>query len=250
MEKEDQILIKHLQDLSCRAYEKGIPVYSNFLNIHEISLLESIKNTLAVNVELFGGYAEAERCIACFVENNNHMSLNFPVLCIKIIPKNRKFSEALTHRDFLGAIINLGIERSQIGDLLLEEESCYLFCHQKMRAFIMENLLRVKHTNVVCEVYNTSDINIHPCYKEIEGSVSSIRLDAVLAVVFSASRSSLLSLIKSGKVFVNGSLNLNSSYIVKEGDIISVRGFGKFIYAGSDGQTRKGRYYIKVKKYV
>ena len=94
------------------------------------------------------------------------------------------------------------------------------------------------------------DFDYEPEYKEITGTVASVRLDRLLALAFGVSRSSLTGLIEGGKVFVNGRLVTSNGYEPKEGDLVSVRGMGRFRYAGGGGQSRKGREYVILQRYI
>ena len=153
-------------------------------------------------------------------------------------------------RDILGALMHLGIERSRMGDIAVCENQFYLFCHESMASLICSELTRIRHTSVRCITTDAADFVYTPKTKEMTGSVASIRLDALMAVAFQSSRSSLLSLISDGKVFVNGKLITTNAYAPKDGDLISARGEGKFRFVSSSGQTKKGRCLVKIEKYI
>lgn len=163
---------------------------------------------------------------------------------------NKKFSDALSHRDYLGAILNLGIERPKLGDILVEEDRAYVFCKDNMAEFISEELTRVRHTSVLCKQVPMGEFSYTPRTEMIRGTVASVRLDSVLALAFRSSRSSLSGWIEGGKVFVNGRAVLSNGYNLKEGDVVSARGLGKFRYLGMTAQTKKGRCYVDIEKYV
>lgn len=254
MNKEEQILRRHLQDLANTSYYKGICVFSDFLNLNEQSIFLSMKNELPpIGYFFYGGYSDAERKIICFCGDeriSNQDDITFPITCIQMKPRNKKFSDALTHRDFLGAVLNLGIDRSKIGDILIEENEGYLFCISSISDYITDQLIKVKHTMIDASVMDQKDFHYEPKLKEVVGTVSSVRLDSILSVAFKSSRSSLSGLIAGGKVFVNSKEVLSNSYILKENDIVSVRGYGKFKYVGTSHQTKKGRYSVKVLLYT
>jgi RNA-binding protein YlmH len=250
-DKEDIIFEKRIKELAMNAYNKGICTYTDFLNLNEISLFYRHITTLPkVLYQLNGGYEDAERRILCFYTEDSYLLPDYPIHCIRILPVNKKFSDALTHRDFLGAVLNLGIERSKVGDILIKENEGYLFCNSNISSFIIDSLSKVKHTTIQCELVNVVDFEVKPTLQEITGTVSSLRLDSVLSVAFNTSRSSITGLIVGGKVFVNSRLTISNSYQLKENDIVSVRGLGKFIYQETRNQTKKGRYYIILQKYI
>ncbi|WP_310603888.1 YlmH family RNA-binding protein [Anaerosporobacter sp.] len=251
MTKEEQLLCKRLKELAFSTFNKGFTTYSDFLNLNELNLLLSMKKELPpVEIDLYGGYEDAERKMVCFYQPMKDYDRTFPIHCIKIAPRNEKFSDALTHRDFLGALLNLGIERYTIGDIIIKNKEGYVFCNDKMCHYIVENLTRIKHTDVRCTQDDNLMITMTPQFQEIRGTVASVRLDAVLALAFNGSRSSLSNLIPAGKVFVNSRLIESISYTLNEGDVVSVRGYGKFIYQEQQNQTKKGRYFVVLKKYI
>jgi len=254
IDKEEQILRKRLLDLANASYTRGICLYSDFLNLNEQNIFFSMKNELPMTKYFaYGGYSDAERKILCFYGKDimvDEDNVVYPISCIKVVPLNQKFSDELNHRDFLGAVLNLGLDRTKIGDIIILENEGYVLAHNSISPFIMDNLTKVKHTMVNCYQVEYKDFQYQPKMKEITGTVSSMRLDAVLAVAFNSSRSSLSGLIEGGKVSVGGKVILSNSYNLKENDVVSVRGHGKFKFTGTSYQTKKGRYSVKVLLYV
>lgn len=263
MNKEEELLSKRIQELARLADVKYCPTYTDFLNLNEQNILQQTLPKLAyVQVACFGGYEGAERQIAAFVpdalsyrmedvsSDSGFSPFSWPISCIRIEPLNLKFAEPLSHRDILGALMHLGIERSRMGDIAVCENQFYLFCHESMASLICSELTRIRHTSVRCITTDAADFVYTPKTKEMTGSVASIRLDALMAVAFQSSRSSLLSLISDGKVFVNGKLITTNAYAPKDGDLISARGEGKFRFVSSSGQTKKGRCLVKIEKYI
>ena len=224
MEKE-QLFEKRMIELSKNAYYRGILTFSDFLDLNELHKLHSLPlKQYGVKVETFGGHSFAERQMAAFIPDAFFFSQEYPISCICIRPSMEKFAENLTHRDYLGAILNLGIERSKIGDILVEDKKAYIFCHNSLCEFLMNEICRVRHT-------------------------TSVRLDSVTALAFSTSRSSILPLIEGKKLFVNGKNIVSNAYHLKEGDIVSVRGKGKYRFDGTTNLTKKNRYHVEVSRY-
>ncbi len=251
MTKDEEILSKRFKELSNASLKKMIITNTDFLNLNELNIFEYTKSELSnSNYEIVGGYETCERKMIRFFPEYDLIDKGPPIVCLKISPSNMKFSDELNHRDFLGAILNLGIERSKIGDILIEENVGYVFCHSNISEYIINNLEKVKHTNIKLSKINDFDVNYTPKFKLITGTVSSIRLDSVIALAFQTSRSKVTGLIEGGKVFVNSKLTINNSYFLKEKDIISVRGHGKFTYESTMKQTKKGRYYISLHKFI
>lgn len=250
MNKDEQLIQKRMKDLAYQADSKGYTTFTDFLNLNEMNILySSLKELPPVKYLLWGGYEEAERKVLSFYTDTISTE-EFDIIILEIKPMNQKFSDELSHRDYLGAILNLGIDRSKLGDILIKDNVGYVFTNQVIGNYIIEHLTKIKHTNVTCCMCMHGDIDIKPTFKEIKGSISSIRLDAIIALAFQTSRSSMTGLISGGKVFVNGKLIQSNSYVLKEGDIVSVRGHGRFIFQGITNQTKKGRLFAMVSKYI
>lgn len=252
--KEEEILIKRMKELSLKSYNQDICTFTDFLNLNELNLYYTIERSLVTkNNILWGGHEHAERKMIAFYHDNDHAdNINyqmFPIDCIKIEPQHVKYSEEFTHRDFLGAILNLGIDRSKVGDILIKENCGYVFCSPAIGEYIVDYLIKIKHTAVNCNKVAIKELNIQPTLYPINGTVSSIRLDSIISLAFRTSRSSISGLISAGKVFVNGKLIISNSYQLKEGDVVSVRGMGKFIFRETLHQTKKGRHAVTILKY-
>lgn len=242
---------KRIRELANLAYQRDLVTFTDFLNLNELHMVNSLNlKELGVTMETFGGYDYAERQLVAFHPDALIYSWEYPICCLKVEPKSLRFAEPLSHRDYLGALLNLGVERSTIGDILVEEDCAWFFCLDKMADFFVENLCRVRHTTVLTTRANPDRELPKPKLMELTGTCSSVRLDSVIAIAFSASRSSMTSFIENGNVFVNGRMVTSNGYSLKEGDLISVRGKGRFCYDGIIHQTKKGRYSIRLYRYV
>ena len=250
MDKDEAFLKARFIELAEQSYQRNIPVHTDFLNLYEQNLFYSIVSELPpVCYELMGGYNLSER--KCVVFSPSEFGKVAPVYkLLRISPLDHRFTEDLTHRDFLGAVMGLGIKREQLGDLVLSEDSAYLFCFPSLAEFITEELSSVKHTPVSCEEIAVEDFKFEPRMEEIQCSVSSVRLDAILSQGFHISRNHAIPYIEEGKVFVNGRLITTNAYGLKEGDLISVRGLGKLQYNGTLGNSKKGRLIVSLFLYT
>lgn len=252
MTKEEELFQRHLLDLGNMAWQRNIAVFSDFLNLNQQNIYHDTLPSLPyVQSRAYGGYEHAERQMIAFIPDALSLDVcEFPITCLKISPLNRKFSEELNHRDYLGSLMNLGIDRSKTGDIVIQEREAYLFCNLKIAGFLTSELTRIRHTTVSCQLCSDNNIHYHPKLQELTGTVASVRLDALLSLAFGASRSSLIGLIVGGKTFVNGRLITSNGYHPQEYDIISVRGYGRFQYCGVLSSTKKGRYLVKIQKYL
>ncbi|MFQ9515431.1 MAG: RNA-binding protein [Eubacterium sp.] len=251
MNKEEHFLKNRFLELANIAYERNIYTFTDFLNINEINILNTYSNLLPpVSLQLSGGNSYAERKVAIFSAHDICYEQQPPITVIKIAPINSQFADNLCHRDFLGAILNLGINRNKIGDIFIKDNTAYVYCIDEIAEYITENLNKIRHTFVKSTLYNMAELNITPELKQIKGTVANIRLDSLIATAFGTSRSSIISYIEGGKVFVNGKLITSNGYSIKENDIVSVRGKGRFIYDGTMGVTKKGRNMISIHLYI
>ena len=250
MEK-NEFFLKRIRELANLSYQRDIVTFSDFLNLNEQNMVSSLKQQFPqVVMETFGGYDNAERQMVAFHPDALAFTWEYPIDCLKIEPKAIKFSENLSHRDYMGALLNLGVDRSVIGDIIVQEKAAWFFCQSKMTEFFLENLCRVRHTNILITKVNDPEKFPHPNLESINGTCASVRLDSLIALAFKASRSSMVSYIESGQVFVNGKLITSNGYEPKEGDIVSVRGKGRFIFDGVSHQTKKGRCGVRILLYV
>ena len=250
MEKDD-FFLKRIRELANLSYQRDIVTFSDFLNLNEQNMVSSLKRQFPqIVMEIFGGYENAERQMVAFHPDALAFTWEYPIDCLKIEPKAIKFSESLTHRDYLGALLNLGIERSVIGDIVVQEKAAWFFCQNKMTDFFLDNLCRVRHTNILITKVDDPDKLPCPKLEAINGTCASVRLDSLISLAFKASRSSMVSYIEGGQVFVNGKLITSNGYEPKEGDIISVRGKGRFIFDGMSHQTKKGRCGVCILRYI
>lgn len=251
---EEQILRSRFKDLAKKAYQQNIYTYSDFLTAADVATLDLMREELSfMDYSLFGGYDEAERVLVGFgSEAMFGYEGIWPIAIIKVEPLLEKFADVLSHRDFLGALMNLGLERDKMGDILVKDgKRAFVVCKENMVDFIVENLTKIKHTNVKCTLVSDAEalLALAPELVELNVIVSAARFDAVLAGVLKCSRSEALALFQAGKVTLNGRLCERNSMTLKDGDIFSVRGYGKYKYCGAGNETRKGRIYVHLQQY-
>lgn len=256
MKEQETLFQKRLRELSRTAYYREVITFTDFLDLNELHMVHSFRpEGTGITVRFWGGYEGAERQIAAFLPDAlsydlTEEAIGYPIACIKISPVSRKFSENLSHRDYLGALVHLGIDRSTLGDIVVKDLDAFVFCQKQMTQFLLQNLDRVRHTNVTLQqVLNPNELPA-PQLKEIRGTVASVRLDSMIALAFSSSRSSMLGLIEGGKVFVNGKMAVSNGHPLKPGDVVSVRGYGKFRYEDLAGSTKKGRFSVIINRYI
>lgn len=251
MNQEDEFDRKRFRELSKRSSGQSAYLFTNFLTMNQGSLLRMMSNELgAENVDYFGGYEDAERIMARFgCEKELGYGLDFPITCIQISPLQQKFAQAIGHRDVLGAILNLGIERELIGDIKINGQDSYVYCVDHIADFVINELTRINRTPVK-SVKTREQLDLAKTqYEENVAIIASERIDVLVAHISKISRSKVAEMFACRKIFVNGKLMENYSYQMKKGDIISIRGYGKLVYDGILGQTKKERIKVAYRKY-
>ena len=247
---EKEYLQKRFIDLSRTSYEKGVYTFTDFLTMAELSDLYGSVKELYNEFTVFGGYDEAERCMVRFgSETQMGYAQDFPIVCVNIAPIQKKFAQELNHRDFLGSLMNLGIERSKLGDIVIKDDSAYVFATETVGNILCEELVRVKNTSVIGKIIENLGEIPHARFSEVKIQIKSERLDAIIAKEYNLSRSQSAELFSLKKVFVNGRLTENESHVLRPCDIVSVRGYGRFRYGGTEGMSKKGNLYASIEKY-
>ena len=239
---------KRLRELAERAWSRGIPCCTDFLDLSAQTVLRRIQKTLApAELRLFGGAEGCERQMAGFGLASD---ADFPIVCLRIQPTGMKFAEELGHRDVLGALMSLGFERSLLGDIVVREKEAWVFCVARIARVIEESLLSVRRTSVRCfEVPSPPAGELFRTERRVV-QVASERMDALVAHAFRLSRGNAQSLFPAGKVFLDGAECLSPDAVPEEGQIVSVRGLGRFRFVGAETMSKKGKLNSVIEMYV
>lgn len=248
---DTELLKRRFVELSRKSYNAGIFTFTDFLGLAEQSAFNEIKKELrGAKYEAFGGAVGAERVIIRFGSEELGYSLPYPISIIKAEPLSPKYADKLTHRDFLGAILNLGIERDTLGDIVIINNVGYIFALENIAPYIADGLVKIKRTDVSAKI--VTELPEGELYRTERKTVqiSGERLDAVVAKVFSLSREDAQNLFKRRLVFADGREIDSPSYTPKENEKISVRGHGRFIYVGKQSLSKKGKLNVAVDVYV
>ena len=251
MADDIELLKKRFSELASRAYSAGIYTFTDFLGLAEQTAFRECERELGrLPYTLFGGAPGCERVMVRFGSPEElGYTQDFPITCIKVEPKSRKYADDLTHRDFLGALLNLGIKRETLGDIYILDNIGYIFAKDDISDFIVSELTRIKHTDVTAaQTEPPTEALFRKERRQIQ--VSGERLDAVIAKVFSLSRDEAQLLFSRGLIFVCGREIKSVSYSPKADDVISVRGKGRFVYRGVESLSRKGKLNVCVEIYV
>lgn len=281
-----ELIKRRLLDADKAAYGRNILKVCGFLSLEEQSIYHSLEREfMSAGHLLAGGTDNADRAAALFLPDymDEDTAENEALCAVLARPVNQRFADELTHRDYLGALMNLGIERECIGDIIVvrhahdasdegagrskqpgggtktaavgEASSAVIFALSDMGEYICRELTRVRHTSVECSLmemneYKSYDTGFMQEYEELSVNVASERVDAVTAAVYRVSRQKAADVIAAERVFINGRAVSSAGRLLKPGDRVSVRGTGKYIFDGINGTSRKGRLFADVRKYV
>lgn len=242
---ESKLIISKADDMVNAVMRGRTMSFSSFLTLDEQKLVLDHINRNGLNCSVFGGYEDFERGIICVYDEYEPDLTDYPisVLCFELSDWHK-----IGHRDVLGALMSLGIKRELIGDIVLDSERCFIFVERKICQYLLQNLFSVGNQNV--DLFEYFDkVNCKREYEEIQVIVSSSRLDCFVSDLCSVSRTKASDFIAGGQVYLNGRQELKKDKNVLEGDIITVRRYGKFRVMDDLGLTKKGRIKIKLLKY-
>lgn len=242
---DTQLLLSRLDDLIYSS-SYGSESFMGFLNERECSQAVSYLRSHRVNFTMYGGYVNATRLYIGI--NTNECTSDFPISVLQIKSKG---SKELTHRDFLGSLMGLGIKRECIGDIVtVKSNEAIIFVRDDIAQYIIRELDKVGRESVtVCEYTGDTD-SLSNNTEELSLIVTSMRADNFVSACINSSRSEAVSLISSDMVFLNYLQVNKPSQNITEGDIISIRGYGKFIVGEVKGKTKRDRLVIKVLHYI
>ena len=244
-------LIKRISDLALRCDRNGCLTHSAFLTPAECYLLETRKLPVGEAKLVFsGGRDDCERKVAFFLPyylQETDFDIGEIIKAVKI----RSYFGKPGHRDYLGAVLGLGIERDRIGDLLLFDDTAYLFCLSSVVSVLLRELEKVGRISVKTEQIALTDVPVpERNTKKITFTVKSLRLDAVTGDLFGVSRTLAAELIREGAVTLNYTICEKVDAPVKEGDTLSVHGKGKGRISQIGGRSRKDRLFVEAELYL
>lgn len=246
---DDRILISKIYDMFLFSESKNVRKNSQFLNGHEICVAKNVAACFGLCYDFFGGYDEAERRImVCYPEFLRPEACDIPIKVIKAETKNKK---RLSHRDYMGAVLNLGIRREKVGDIVVCDGFGYIVCMEDIAEYIALQVEKIGSCGVNISVSSFDSADIPPKqFKEIEASLSSVRLDTVVGAGFGISRAEAADLVVRELVSVNWETKKKNDFRPQDGDIISVHGHGRIMLYKIGGTSKKGRIFVTIRKFV
>jgi len=243
--EEDQAqVMRRLDELAARTSRTGLNCCTAFLSPAEAQWAQASANRQRVNVSFQGGYEDAERCVACFWDDEEPEK--FPLSALKLTWPHQS---APGHRDVLGSVMGLGMKRSCLGDIVLLEECGYLFCEEKMARHIADSLTSAGRIRLQVEPMDAWPELEPPKGIEMHDTVHSLRLDAVIAAGFHLSRGDAADLIAAGHAKLRHLPTERGDARVQEGDVISLRGYGRLVVEEVGSPTKKDRLPLRLIRY-
>lgn len=262
LNEEERYLSAHISDLAAQSVRSGVPRFSRFLNERERIVAMDAARTEDANPIFYGGYDGATRAVCGFfkgtyAEDYPEIAENFEGLQgmskrdlfpLCAVTFSFRKADLLTHRDFLGAVLGAGLDRSMTGDILVDEDYAVLFCTETAAETAI-GIVKVGRCGVRAERGITRGLP-RSRVEVLERTLTSLRLDCVVGACTNLSRDRSASLVRAGLVSADFSVCQNVSAMVKEGTVISIRGYGRFRLAQIIGETKKGRLRINVEKSI
>ncbi|MBY0754857.1 RNA-binding protein [Clostridium sardiniense] len=245
LDEEKNIAI-NLYEKMMLSYERNIPMFGkSFYPPNIWKFFEEEIKIKGLKVESFGAFKESERRMISF---NNIYDTKFPIRVLEI-RNSSKFTK-VTHRNYLGSILSLGIERDKIGDLIVKEDICYVAVYEEIADYILMNLKSIGKTPCkITELFEDIEAITHE-FKEETILISSIRIDSIVAKLTNKSRGLAQKMIDEGLVLINYNINREKSFEVEKDDRITIRKYGKYIIGDCTGRSKSGKYKINIKKYT
>ncbi len=249
---EDKLLISKVIDKAVKMQKARTVTYTDFLDPYQSSIIEkAFSGFKDIDMEFDGGFYGAERvviffrpCFMSFEEDEYHKPF-------RLVDISFSSGGILTHRDYLGSLMGLGIKREKIGDILVRENGASIVVLGDIAEYISINLAKIGNIKVGVRLMGMEDLTAEePESKTVKATAASLRLDVIAAAGFGMSRSKISQLIKGDKVYVNWVPSSDLSREIKQGDTISVRGKGRIILEEAGKTTKKGRTCIVIKKLI
>lgn len=226
---------------------------TDFLDPRQQFIVTSLINrTGSISYRFDGGSPEAERQRAVIAPDYIDVQYEDSELSVlEVTSSQEKFNE-LDHGDFLGSLVGLGIKREKVGDIYVHDSFCHIVTTKEMAGYIDVHLRQVHRLNVFTAILPIE--SLVPIRSEIEQhqfSVSSLRLDAIASDAYRISRAKIVEPIKAGKCRVNWKQEEDPSKLLQAGDVVSIKGLGRFkLLSISDTTTKKGKIRVEIGKYI
>lgn len=257
--EEDKLLVSKVLDKLEFVQKKNSIETTDFLDMHQRTIAEKVlKSQKITNYICYGGYSNAERVMVIIypekledVFNNNQYDFNNIVRVIRVILPN-EMKGKYSHRDYLGAVIKVGLKREKVGDIIVNLDGADLIVSKDISKYIVDSfkeLTRFSKSDIYEESIQKLNIT-EPKTEVLNIIIPSMRMDSIVSELIRTSRSKALEIINAERVFVNSEVITKNSKMLKENDMITVRGKGRFKIIKILNSTKKGNLVLEVEKYV
>lgn len=250
---EERLLLAKIYDKISAGERKNIPVSTCFLTGREQLLANTLVQKMGIPCHFFGGVPSGERQVLCYIpdyyEYEDYLAgEDGPIVALRAEISDY---DTLTHRDFLGALVGMGIKREVLGDIFVSEQHCDFLVLREMAPYLLQHFTSAGRAKLSLEEIPLDALTVpEQRVKVIRDTVSTLRLDSILASGFQIGRSKAQTLISGGRVEVNHVPVTKSDRLLVEGDVLSCRGMGKMVVSQVKGQTKKGRTAVVLQKYL
>ena len=245
---EDREFFRRIDDLKERAERRGIITKTDFLTPAErYALKQYVRSDRIV---LTGGQPDCERQAAFFLPEYMDPEEFDPSEYIRAVRIEAHFGTP-GHRDYLGAVLGLGVRRESIGDIRIQDDTACLFCLPAVQQLLLDEFKKAGRVSVTVSPCSLSDVPAPVIRtRTLTFTVKSLRLDAVAGSMFGLSRTAAAELIRQGAASLNYSVCGKTDAPVEEGDIISLKGYGKGCLKSIGGKSRKDRLFVETEVYI
>lgn len=248
---EDKVLLAKVWDKINAGMRKNIPASTAFLTLRELDMCRFLFGQQE-GLFPFGGYEGAERQMLIYLpeylEKDTLYDEDAPLVCLRATFFD---GDTPSHRDFLGALMGIGIARETIGDICVGKGQCDFFVTAEIAPYLLQNFIGAGRTKVHLAQIPLSEVSVpEPETKQIRDTVASVRLDSIIASGFRIGRAGAAQYITAGKAAIDGLPCEKPDKLIDEGAKISVRGLGKIKLRTINGQTKKGRISVVIDRYV
>lgn len=250
-DSSDKLFIAKLGDMVSRCEKNCCPVFSRFLDERQCVQAQQwcSANAGGMSFMLWGGFPDARRKMLAVYPDycEDYVLEEFPMKCLTF---NYRKEDSLTHRDFLGSLMGQKLVREVVGDIVIDEGIAQVFVTETAARDITSSVEKIGRVGVKISDNRPFELEVKQEFRDMSGTVASLRLDCIVSLAAKLSREKAAVLIRSERVEVNHFPVSSVSHELSEGDIISVRGCGRFVLKGINGSTKKGRIHIILLKYI
>lgn len=249
-DEETKNAVRKIADKAAYVYKNYMPQATEFINPYVAELSLPLIKNYDVKFELFPSFEHGERKVfILYPDYLDSVDVNEFIVGLRVY--NRSKFKKLNHKDYLGSLMSLGIDRNKTGDIYVYDDYADIVLHNDISDYIMYNLDKIGHNKIEIEKIKAAEVN----YKEQEHIIlnitsSSMRLDNIVKHITNKSRETASEMIKSGNVKINWQVEERVTAEIKEQDMISVSRYGRFKVSKLSGLTKSGKYKVEIKHYV